>query len=1001
MKKRFVIPLLLVTCMLFVSVDSKTYALVERNVSSYGELVTAVNDKTISKVIVDKNIDLEDTITINGDKEIVGKDSKVTLKATKEKPMISLSSNTNKVNLSNLKFDGNNMASQGVYLAEKKKSVEMKIDGCDFEKLAGSAINLSKYEGSRDAVGYAKLDLTNSNFLSNTDKNDSKLNPGLVAVRADEPIINVDNCKFEDNIFEYGVSGVNIASNPTAEFKDKNEGNLVVKNSEFKNNSNKNANGGGAINASRANVTLSDTNFIGNTSQGYAGAVRASASNGDKSLKITINGENNDFIDNKVKNNEYENSDGGALQIEGMDSDISNANFTKNSSETEGGALYYTSENSAKKTFHILNNVKFVENKSEETGGAIHTRGINDIKISNTTFDKNKTKGSGGALYYFSAIDPDKESKNSDTNINFEKVTFKDNTAAYGAGVFYSNEDRLSSKIYNSELNNNIAEVGGALYMNTYTFPGVEPTNSNFDIQTTNFVGNQSEFGGAIYAGLSNKAEQADPKQNIDITKSMFEKNKSDFGGAIAYDKGTTSNVSATKFNDNIATGDGGAFYLRMDKDLIIKDSEFNRNTAEDGRGGAINVLTTKKDKITEDTEIDFYKHVKADNVKFNDNKASTGIFEASKEKYPEINKLYKENFLNIKSLSKPAKISKNIAYNNYDVSFISDKVIVPTPDPGGGGSGGGSGSSKTTAILANGKKYTDVLTATVLANEKKCPILLTETDSISKETMDELNRRGVGKLIISGGEKSVSKKVVDQLADFDVVRYAGNNRYETAREIAKQVRLESGNKNEAVLVDGTNFPDVITISALASQKRAPILLTEPSKLNNTTENVLKEWNIEDVTIGGQTKSVSTNVENKVKNISNDVVRIGGHDRYKTASLIGEEVRKLTGNKKDMVLVDGTDFPDGITVNSLAAKYKCPIHLTNPNTLTKTTRDDITNWNIENILVAGGTNSVSADIYNNLGVKNKERVAGNNRYTTAVEISKRLDKSNTPIGKLN
>ncbi|WP_185748194.1 cell wall-binding repeat-containing protein [Metaclostridioides mangenotii] len=29
-------------------------------------------------------------------------------------------------------------------------------------------------------------------------------------------------------------------------------------------------------------------------------------------------------------------------------------------------------------------------------------------------------------------------------------------------------------------------------------------------------------------------------------------------------------------------------------------------------------------------------------------------------------------------------------------------------------------------------------------------------------------------------------------------------------------------------------------------------------------------------------------------------------------------------------IVDGTDFPDGLTVNSIAAKYKSPILLINP-----------------------------------------------------------------------
>lgn len=329
-------------------------------------------------------------------------------------------------------------------------------------------------------------------------------------------------------------------------------------------------------------------------------------------------------------------------------------------------------------------------------------------------------------------------------------------------------------------------------------------------------------------------------------------------------------------------------------------------------------------------------------------------------------------------------------SYNGYDITNTKKETPKPpkpspdTPSPKP------PVVKKATAVLANGEKYTDVLTATVLANEMSCPILLTEKDNLTEETFAELQRRGVGNVIISGGVNSVSEKVVEQLSDFNVIRYSGKDRYETAREIGDAVRELTGQKERAVLVDGTNFPDVITISALASQRRAPILITQPSELNTTTGETIKDWGIADITIGGQVSSVSEKVENDVKAIVSKVDRIGGADRYETASLIGETVRKNSPNKTDMILVDGTNFPDGITVNSLAAKHGVPIHLTNPKVLTETTKNDIQNWSIKNILVVGGQNSVSEEIYNSLNT-NKERLAGSNRYITAVKISQRLD----------
>ncbi|MDR0879253.1 MAG: cell wall-binding repeat-containing protein, partial [Clostridioides sp.] len=247
-----------------------------------------------------------------------------------------------------------------------------------------------------------------------------------------------------------------------------------------------------------------------------------------------------------------------------------------------------------------------------------------------------------------------------------------------------------------------------------------------------------------------------------------------------------------------------------------------------------------------------------------------------------------------------------------------------------------------------------------------------------------------VDEVIISGGPDSVSEKVIEQLKDHNVRRIAGVDRYETAEKIGKEVRALSGKLDEVMLVDGTNFPDIITISTLASQKRVPILITKPNNLVDVTKNSLKDWSIKNVTIGGSYNSVSKGVENSlgVSNIS----RLGGVDRYKTAELIAIETRKLTGNGSDMILVDGTDYPDGITINSIAAKTKSPILLTTPNKLTKITGDKIVEWQIKNILIGGGYNSVSKDIEDKLQVSNKERVAGIDRYETAVKISQKLSQ---------
>ena len=315
--------------------------------------------------------------------------------------------------------------------------------------------------------------------------------------------------------------------------------------------------------------------------------------------------------------------------------------------------------------------------------------------------------------------------------------------------------------------------------------------------------------------------------------------------------------------------------------------------------------------------------------------------------------------------------------------------------DSGGSGGSGGNPTPPTppanskTVILANGEKYTDVLTATVLGNEKDAPILLTTKDTINENTLSEIKRISPDEIIISGGEASVSQKVVDKLSGYKITRISGSDRYETAIKIGDEVRSLTGNKTDSMLVDGTNFPDVITLSTLASQKRAPILLTDPKSFTKTTKDTIITWGINEITIGGSYNSVSKEIENTLG--VSKINRLGGSDRYETAKIIADEVRSLSGSSKtDLVLVDGTNFPDGLTINSIASNIKAPIMLTAPKSLPQVTADSINAWSIKNLVIGGGYNSVSKEVEDSINANSKERLAGSDRYETAVKISQKL-----------
>lgn len=100
-------------------------------------------------------------------------------------------------------------------------------------------------------------------------------------------------------------------------------------------------------------------------------------------------------------------------------------------------------------------------------------------------------------------------------------------------------------------------------------------------------------------------------------------------------------------------------------------------------------------------------------------------------------------------------------------------------------------------------------------------------------------------------------------------IRFNGQNRYETAVEIAKEYKVFL-NKDikTAIIVNGENYPDALSSSLVATQNNGAVLLTQLNKLNEYTAKYIKDNNIKNVIIVGGEKSVSRNVENELKSLN-------------------------------------------------------------------------------------------------------------------------------------
>lgn len=762
----------------------------------------------------------------------------------------------------------------------------------------------------------------------------------------------------------------------------------------------------------------------------------------DSGGAILLGGASNvDILNSTFENNICNGSgyDGGAIAAKGFGGKlkVNNCVFKGNKTTVagtgnfggEGGAISFNMISSTA-VINIYNSY-FAENE------AVKDASVNKIKLAD-----------GGALSFFNIVQG--------STLNIEGNTFYKNIAGDdGGAILIQTNSNLNSgiKLANNTFYMNEAQGlddtisnGGAIqfYSNGSLFEGRKAV---VNLENNSFIKNKAKYrGGAIAgSGYATNMSGSNSKNNIFVgnISTIYENYNNvdqpsnvgeNLGGNIGFDNGTKSNItiedvfgkSEVALVDNYSGIKAGYEEDRIvipsipiAPELLADEVADSTNYDKDQRelprtGGNTDVGSVEISWIKYDAnggtfalpELTHYNGIKYYEGTNTNKYYDVNYIDANnKIKSKEDLNLLKgdENFLGWST--NPDAISPDVQYKEgKEITHLPENLVLYAVWKKDGGSTGGGGggtvdppNTMQSVILASGEKYTDVLTATVLGNEKNCPILLTTRDSIDEKTIKEIKRLGVSEVIISGGPDSVSDKVIEQLNGYKVRRVAGVDRYETAVKIGAEVRSLAGNLDEVMLVDGTNFPDVITISTLASLKRVPILITQPDQLVNTTKDSFKEWSIKNVTIGGSYNSVSKNVENSLGD--SNIRRLGGVDRYETAELIGAEVRKLTGNTSDMILVDGTDFPDGITINSLASKFKSPIMLTTPDKLINITEDKISEWSIKNILIGGGYNSVSKYIENNLNVDKKERVAGEDRYETAVKISQRLTQTNKAIGK--
>lgn len=220
----------------------------------------------------------------------------------------------------------------------------------------------------------------------------------------------------------------------------------------------------------------------------------------------------------------------------------------------------------------------------------------------------------------------------------------------------------------------------------------------------------------------------------------------------------------------------------------------------------------------------------------------------------------------------------------------------------------------------------------------------------------------------------------------FDVERIGGLDRVETAALLAQRfIKADT-----VVLVKSTDYPDALTAAPLADQLSGPMLLTGSTSLPSDTAAEITRLQPTQVVVVGGPASIDDGVLDDVAALlpaGSTVDRIGGIDRYETATLIAAEITQ--DSTAQMFLATGQDFPDALVLSALAARENAPLLLTRQGELPTVTEAFLTSAAYDDLYAAGGTATISDAVLTEaagLGGATATRYAGADRYETAADI---------------
>lgn len=183
-------------------------------------------------------------------------------------------------------------------------------------------------------------------------------------------------------------------------------------------------------------------------------------------------------------------------------------------------------------------------------------------------------------------------------------------------------------------------------------------------------------------------------------------------------------------------------------------------------------------------------------------------------------------------------------------------------------------------------------------------------------------------------------------------------------------------------LVSGEDFADALTGGVLAGEKNGSIFYVNEKSIDERGYKRIKQAkNV--YAVGGD----AAIPESLVKGLSNYRGRIFGANRYETST----EVAKVLGEKRNILIASGENFPDALSASALAIEKDMNIILTGKDVIPGAVKNYLMKNKEKEVYFVGGdaavSNKTKEEIFSMMGKNSNELseriIAGKNRYETS------------------